>query len=376
MTSRTFIGIHPPSRLPLVAALLILSCAAFLGFASTSIAAPAASTSGGFGNGDCQITPKPPAGSTAPFDGVCDYLATRDGVVQAAIFDDRTNDTYVLSTGDDIQYTASIVKVNILARWLRNYQRQGTKIPDGIPYSVKYLMARMIQNSDNAAATALFHFGGGCKSLTNFNQLIPMNDTDVICESPNYYGWGNTQTTAADQLKLMKLYAYGGNQRVLLGASKKALKKCKRLNRPAKRKACARKVKRRLNQQANTPILSQASRDFANGLMQGVESDQRFGITCGPWGTICERPDFAVPDPDVTVRVKNGWKTLPTCTDPIPQCPWQVNSTGWVRGKGRDYAMSVLTTRNPVGTGDTFGFDYGISTIQGISKQVWTNLGS
>ena len=348
-------------RLPL---LVIIGCVAFFG----STASPATAA--------CELDPVPQSGSATPLDGVCDYLSGRDGVVQAALFDNRTDDTYLLSTGDDIQYTASIAKVDVLARWLNGYGRQGVKIPAGIPYSVRYLMGRMIQNSDNAATTGLFHFGGGCRTLTRFNLLIPMNDTRVGCESDNYYGWGNTQTTAADQLRLMKVYAYGGKQRVLLGATKKPLRKCRGLDRNAKRKNCVRKVKRKFRIKAKTPILNQDARAFGNSLMQGVEPDQRFGITCGPWGETCDAPNWAVPDPDVTVSLKNGWKTLPTCSDPITQCPWQVNSTGWVRGKGRDYTLSILTTRDPVGTGDTFGFNYGIETIQGISKLVWSNLGS
>ena len=108
--------------------------------------------------------------------------------------------------------------------------------------------------------------------------------------------------------------------------------------------------------------------------MENVEPDQRFGITCGPWGTVCVKPDYAPPDPDVTVALKNGWKTLPSCTQPIDQCPWQVNSTGWVDGNGRDYVIAVLTTRDPVGTGGIYGFDYGIETIQGVSRIVWDNL--
>lgn len=344
---------------------LAIACAAYLGFATVAPASAA----------DCRIDPQPPAGTQTPFDGVCDYLTTRDGVFQAAIFDNQRNQTYVLTTGDDVQYTASIVKVDVLARWLNAYQRQGVKIPAEIPYAIRYLMGRMIQNSDNAATTGLFHFGGGCRALTTFNRLFPLNDTKVGCESDNYYGWGNTQTTAADQLTLMKAYAYGANQQPLLGATRKSLKKCKRLKRPAKRRACSRKVRRKTDRMARTPILGQPARAYGNSLMQGVEPDQRFGITCGPWGDTCDPPNWAAPDPAVTVSLKNGWKTLPTCTDPIPQCPWQVNSTGWVRGRGRDYALSILTTRDPVGTGDVYGFNYGIETIQGISKLVWSNLG-
>jgi hypothetical protein len=272
----------------------------------------------------------------SPLRGICSYLDGRDGVVQVALWDQRAGRLYRLSNGDDTQYTASIVKVDILAKWLRTYDKQGASIPDDIPYSIKYLMQRMIQNSDNAAATSLFYFGGGCDSLTKFNRRIPMDDTKVGCQTPSYYGWGNTTTTAADQAQLMRVFAYG---------------------RPK-------------------GVLSSDAQDYGNQLMQGVEPDQRFGITCGPWGNVCSAPNYAKPDPDVTVSVKNGWKTLPTCSKPVDQCPWQVNSTGWVRGKGRNYVLTVLTTRDPVGGGGTDGFNYGIDTIQNVSQLVWANLGA
>jgi hypothetical protein len=311
-----------PLRLPVLLAVGLLTCVCLAaGLASSAWAGESRAA-----RGTC-VDP-------GPLDGVCDYLMDRKGVVQVALFDQKTGRFAQLSEGDDPQYTASIVKVNILARWLRQYQQRDVNIPGGIPYSIKYLMQRMIQNSDNAAATSLFYFGGGCDALTRFNERIPMNDTDVACETPNYYGWGNTTTSAPDQVRLMKAFAYGMPR-----------------------------------------VLGPDARSYGLNLMQGVEPDQRFGITCGPWGNTCEPPNYADPDPDVTVALKNGWKTLPTCTDPIPQCRWQVNSTGWVNGKGRNYVLTVLTTRDPVGSGGVYGFNYGIDTIQGVSKLVWGNLG-
>jgi hypothetical protein len=282
----------------------------------------------------CRVSPRPGDGHS-PFRGVCEYLDTRQGVAQVALFDFKTHRTYLFSNGDNTQYTASVAKADILAVWLHHYDEQGTTIPDGIPYSIKYLMTKMIESSDNAAATGLFYFGGGCKALERFNALIPLRATTVGCQTPTYYGWGNTTTTAADQLTLMKVFASG----------------------------------------QPPGVLGHSARDYGLHLMQGVEPDQRFGITCGPWGAKCDRPDYAKPVPGVTVSLKNGWKTLPTCTRPIEQCPWQVNSSGWVNGKGRDYVLTVLTTEDPVGTGDLFGYHYGIDTIQGVSKHIWSNLG-
>ena len=96
-----------------------------------------------------------------PLSGVRAYLSTRKGVVQVAVFDKRTGRTNVLSTGRATQYTASVVKVDILAMWLRRYQHRPGTIPASIPYSIRYLMTPMITMSDNVAATSLFYFGGG-----------------------------------------------------------------------------------------------------------------------------------------------------------------------------------------------------------------------
>lgn len=266
-----------------------------------------------------------------PFQGILRYLRTRQGVAQIALYDKLTGRTYLLSDGPDTQYTASIVKADILARWLRRYQHRPRRIPASLPYSIQYLMTNMITVSDNSAATGLFYFGGGCVALTRFNRLIPTHDTKVGCETPTYYGWGNTTTSAADQSRIVRTFAYPNR------------------------------------------VLTPSARAYGLHLMESVVPTQRWGVTCGPWGTSCAGPDYATPVPGVTVALKNGWKFVPTCLAQDDTCPWQVNSMGWVHGQGRDYVLAVLTTNNPAGPG-TFGFDYGISTIQGVSQRIWANL--
>lgn len=320
---------HRSRRSALTAGALLLS---IVGLMAGPLAGPAHADTAG---GPCTTTSSPTVPGPTPLDGICEYLEGRQGVVQVALFDNDTGGSYGLSTGEAKQYTASIVKVDILARWLRKLQRRGA-IPGDVRYSLRYLMQNMIEHSDNVAATSLFFFGGGCEALTRFNKLIPLKDTKVACESPTYYGWGNTTTTAADQVDLIKVLAYDRPRRVL----------------------------------------RDDARSYGLELMQSIEPDQRWGVTCGPWGKSCDPPDHAQPVPGVTVALKNGWKTLPTCSLPIPQCPWQVNSVGWVKGQGRDYVLAVLTTEDPVGTGDDFGFKYGIDTIQNVSARVWDNLPS
>jgi len=271
------------------------------------------------------------AGPGSPLRGVLAYLRGRDGVAQVAVFDAVTGRTYLLSDGPDTQYTASTVKADILALWLRRYQRKPGTIPASIPYSIRYLMTSMITASDNVAATSLFYFGGGCAALTRFNTLIPTRDTTVGCQTPTYYGWGNTTTSAADQVAIVRAIAYPGQ------------------------------------------VLNADARHYALQLMQGIIPAQRWGVTCGPWGATCDPPGYAQPVPGVTVALKNGWKFLPTCAAQDDSCPWQVNSIGWIHGQGRNYVLAVLTTKDPPGK-DTYGLNYGITTIQGVSQRIWANL--
>ncbi|HEX3493593.1 MAG TPA: hypothetical protein VHU92_29925, partial [Streptosporangiaceae bacterium] len=79
-------------------------------------------------------------GTGRPLAGVASYLRTRDGVVQVALYNRRNRRTYLLQTAGATQYTASIVKADILAQWLHRYQFKPGVIPVSIPYSIRYLM--------------------------------------------------------------------------------------------------------------------------------------------------------------------------------------------------------------------------------------------
>lgn len=306
-----------------------------LRFAGAGAAALAVAVAGAGAAGHQQgAGHRPAAGQLqvgGPLRGVRAFLATREGIVQVALYDRVTGRLYGLATGPDTQYTASIVKADIAAMWLRRYQRRPGLIPANVPYSIRYLLTSMITTSDNSAATGLFFFGGGCAALTAFNTLIPTRHTAVGCQTPTYYGWGNTTTTAADQVAIMRKIAYPNR------------------------------------------VLRPDARAYALHLMQSVIPAQRWGISCGPWGTACDPPDYATPVPGVTVALKNGWKFVPACAAQDDTCPWQVNSIGWVQGQGRDYVLAVLTTGDPPAPG-TGGLDYGITTIQGVSQRIWANL--
>ncbi len=95
------------------------------------------------------------------------------------------------------------------------------------------------------------------------------------------------------------------------------------------------------------PLLTDASRAYVLGLMEQITPSQDWGATGG------------VP-PAVTVALKNGFAVING---------WQINTTGWVDGDGRDYLIAVLTNGNA-------SEPYGIDTVNGVSALVWNAFGT
>src|SRR5687767_6369420 len=100
---------HLSRRLALATGALLL-CVAGL----TESLASAATSHAVTPRGACPSSPAAAASGATPLDGVCEYLAGREGVVQVALYDKKADRFYRLSTGDQKQYTASIVKADIL----------------------------------------------------------------------------------------------------------------------------------------------------------------------------------------------------------------------------------------------------------------------
>ena len=92
-------------------------------------------------------------------------------------------------------------------------------------------------------------------------------------------------------------------------------------------------------------LLTDSSRAYVLDLMEHVTPSQDWGATGG------------VP-PGVTVALKNGFAVIDG---------WQINTTAWVSGAGRDYLIAVLTDGNS-------SEQYGIDTVDGVSAIVWNAL--
>ncbi len=231
-------------------------------------------------------------------------MATREGVVLAAVFDLRTGQTWTLGRGQP-QAEASVVKLDVLETLLAERGSSGLSAAD------QELAGEMIEDSDNDAATSLWYQVGGASGIRSFNTTAGLADTApsscVNCPGFPWPGWGLSTTTPGDQLALLRALV-----------------------------------------QPNS-LLTGAERSYALSLMENVTPDQRWGVSGG------------VPA-QATVALKNGWLPLDSAGD-----DWQINSVGWISGRGRDYLMAVLSTGNP-------SEQYGIDTIGQLAAIVWDSL--
>ncbi|MFE9850065.1 serine hydrolase [Streptomyces sp. NPDC005576] len=197
-----------------------------------------------------------------------------DARLSVAVFDAESGagGAYESAPGQTFD-TASIVKVDILAALLLTAQDEG-RDPTA---SERASAAAMIENSDNASATRLLQVVGGESALDAANGRLGLIGTTAS------HAWGLTQTTAADQVRLLAaVFAEG--------------------------------------EDADTP-LSEDSRDYVQELMGQVEADQRWGVSAAGSGSL----------------LKNGW--MPRTTTGL----WDINSVGRVESGGRSYLVAVLS---------------------------------
>ncbi|MFI0965673.1 serine hydrolase [Streptomyces sp. NPDC021080] len=178
--------------------------------------------------------------------------------------------------GDAAFDTASIVKVNILAALLLQAQDADRHLSA----QEKAYATKMIENSDNASATALWAVIGRADGLDAANKRFGLSAT----QGGDGELWGLTQTTAGDQLTLL---------RQVFGEDSK---------------------------------LSSASRSYLQGLMGEIETDQRWGVSAAGDGS--------------RWALKNGW--LARSTTGL----WDVNSIGRISADGHDYLVATLSNGN------------------------------
>lgn len=206
--------------------------------------------------------------------------ASSKGRLSVAVTDLEDDDVDVSYADGSATYdTASIVKVDILSALLLRHQKAGTKMTS----SERSWATVMIQQSDNTAATALWHAIGGKAGFDAANKTFGLDHT----EGGSADLWGLTQTTTADQLALLRVVFSDGD---------------------------------------DSP-LSSASREYIKGLMHTVTKGQQWGVS-------------AADEDDTGYALKNGW--LQRSGTGL----WDINSIGEVHYKGHTLLVCVLSSGN------------------------------
>ncbi|WP_217214463.1 serine hydrolase [Streptomyces sp. AC550_RSS872] len=180
------------------------------------------------------------------------------------------------SYGDRAFDTASIVKVDILAALLLQAQDAGRRLTA----AERAYATAMIEDSDNASASELWRAIGQAQGLDAANERLGLTRT----EGGDGMLWGLTQTTAVDQLRLLR-QVFGEDSE-----------------------------------------LSEDSRAYLSGLMGRIAAGQRWGVSAAGDGS--------------GWALKNGW--LPRTATGL----WDINSVGRVAVDGRDCLVAVLSDGN------------------------------
>lgn len=93
-------------------------------------------------------------------------------------------------------------------------------------------------------------------------------------------------------------------------------------------------------------LLDDASRSTALGLLTHVLPTQAWGASSG------------VPS-GVAVAIKNGWLQI--------DGRWEINTTAWIDGDGRDYVVAVMSWGEATGSA-------GVGIVDGLCSRIWSAL--
>ncbi|MEU9482865.1 serine hydrolase [Streptomyces decoyicus] len=247
-------------------------------------------------------------------------LADRKSMASLSFYDRPTGTTCTSDAAKKYD-SASVAKTIILGALL--YQKGGTLTDEE-----DALARKMITESDNASATTLW------KQLSDLTDPAKPNpvriqefldkagmDNTVLDKEGS---WGLTQVTAGDQEKLLRMFS--GDDDSVLGSK---------------------------------------ARSYALELMNHVQSAQRWGATAGA-------------PLDSVVHVKNGWlqRSQNPDVDAFDRGDWKVNSMAALTENGYDSGLVVLTENNrvPEGHPANEGWDYGIETIETISRTIYRDV--
>ncbi|MFJ7073420.1 serine hydrolase [Streptomyces sp. NPDC098781] len=213
---------------------------------------------------------------------------TADGETRlaVAVLDLDSADREIASYGPKGTFaTASISKLGILAALLLQAQDQQRDLTD----AERQEAAEMIRSSDNAAADSLWEVIGQAEGLDAAHERLGLDST----RGGPGRSWGLTQTTATDQVRLLRaVFTHGP------------------LTSPPPPRG-----------------LNPSSRAYIRELMAQIDEDQAWGVS-------------AAGSPGSSWALKNGWIQRNTTGR------WVINSTGQTTVHGHRYLVSVLSSGN------------------------------
>lgn len=122
--------------------------------------------------------------------------------ITAHVYDTRTGCSYSLNPGNR-QNTASVFKVMVMAGTLLEAQTDGRAVTDWEMAQ----MVPMITESTNSEVRYLWSHFGGSPWFRSQRDIFGLTQTSVTAD--NGSAWGNTQTSARDQVNLLRQVLLG-----------------------------------------------------------------------------------------------------------------------------------------------------------------------
>ena len=173
------------------------------------------------------------------------YLENTDAEVSVAVYSKKNNRIYQTNNSKRTTYpSASIIKADFLVELLHQKHKAG----QSLDVNEQAVIQKMMEHSDNDAATNVYNQIGGYSGLARYFSNVGMDGSVALTT-----GWALTATTPLDQIKTLKIIFYQSN------------------------------------------YISDTSRSYIEYLMGHVAEDQNWGISVGS-------KHFCL---------KNGWKQMP-----------------------------------------------------------------
>ncbi|MEO4707338.1 hypothetical protein ABHW52_07865 [Pediococcus pentosaceus] len=131
------------------------------------------------------------------------YLENTDAEVSVAIYSKKNNHIYQTTNSKRTTYpSASIIKADFLVELLHQKHKAG----QSLDVNEQAVIQKMMEHSDNDAATNVYNQIGGYSGLARYFSNVGMDGSVALTT-----GWALTATTPLDQIKTLNIIFYQSN---------------------------------------------------------------------------------------------------------------------------------------------------------------------